>query len=62
MVVRIFVSHLGIVTEVQIVTSTVRNKDLEIIVVKCIAQWDDFGACEKKVGERAYIQEYMFGE
>lgn len=47
---------------IQVVSSTVSNIELETMVVKCIGLWDDFGVCEQEVGEKVYIQEYVFGE
>jgi len=61
-VVRIFVSPLGSVSEVQVISSTLSNSEFVTMIVKSIGQWDDFGVCEEIVGQKVYIQEYVFGE
>ena len=62
MVLRFFVTPKGSVSEVQIVTSTVNSSDFEKLVIENIASWRDFGECDQKLGEKIYVQEYVFGE
>jgi len=60
--IRIFVSPSGSVSEVQVISSTLGNSVLETMIVKSIGKWDDFGVCEATIGQKVYVQEYVFGE
>ena len=60
--VRIFVTSSGSVSEVQVISSSLANSILETMIVKSISQWDDFGACDPMLGDKVYVQEYVFGE
>ncbi len=60
-VVRFTISPQGSVTKVEVVSSTVKNRQVERCVVNRIRKWNDFGEVEASVGNTVIRQTYAFG-
>lgn len=60
-VVRFTISPQGAVVKVEVVSSTVKNRQVERCVVNRIRRWNDFGQVAASVGNTIIRQTYAFG-
>lgn len=60
-VVRFTISPQGSVVKVEVVSSTVKNRQVERCVVNRIRRWNDFGEVAESVGNTVIRQTYAFG-
>ncbi len=60
-VVRFTINPQGSVTHVEIVSSTLNNRQVERCVVSRIKRWNDFGAIDPSKGDTTIRQVYTFG-
>ena len=61
MVVRFIISPGGTVSKATILSSTIKNEDVETCVLNRIRHWNDFGEIDRSKGDTAFRQVYTFG-
>lgn len=59
--VRIVINPAGKVVMAEILNSTLNNPKIEKCVLRRIRRWNNFGACDPKLGNVPFIQVYRFG-
>lgn len=60
--IRITLSHLGRVADVEIIDSSLSSPGLESCLIRKIRRWNDFGEVPEEQGSLAFRHTYVFGE
>jgi hypothetical protein len=60
-VVRFTITPKGTVVNPKIISSTLKNENVERCVLSRISRWDDFGAIDPALGNSTFRQVYTFG-
>ncbi len=60
-VVRFSVTPDGDVNDVNIISSNIKDEEMENCILRRIKMWNDFGICDPSMGDLSYRQTYVFG-
>ncbi len=60
-VLRFSVTTAGTIRKVEIIQSTLNDRQLENCIIRRVKRWNDFGPCDPVIGDVTYRQTYVFG-